>query len=233
MEDFELVGPNGTDVNNEFLKQYRDALKNQYDASLSSLRQQYRNNQASIMSAANERGMMYSNFPQRSKIQAETDYLTNASKLHSTYQTGLDKLRNNAVNAYNQIKAYEEAIKDLEEKAAGGSGSGSSSGTSGASGTNGNVTDNTTGNTGALDPSMAGYTPMNSGTKKSTQSSNGFWDVTKDAYGVGANQTWQDRAGAAVGRALGGVVSSQMPWLGPIGNVALEYLGGAIGGRGL
>ena len=231
MEDFELVGPNGTDVNNEFLKQYRDALKNQYDASLSSLRQQKRNNDASIMSAANERGMMYSNFPQRSKIQAETDYLTNASKLRSTYQTGLDKLRNNATNAYNQIKAYEEAIKDLEEKAVGGSSK--SGGTSGTSGDNSNVTDNTTGNTGALDPSMAGYTPMNSGTNKSTQSGNGFWDVTRDAYGVGANQSWQDRAGAAVGRALGGVVSSQMPWLGPIGNMALDYLGGAIGGRGL
>lgn len=231
MEDFELVGPNGTDVNNEFLKQYRDALKNQYDASLSSLRQQHRNNQASIMSAANERGMMYSNFPQRSKIQAETDYLSNVGKLHNTYQTGLDKLRNNATNAYNQIKAYEEAIKDLEEKAAGGSNK--SGGTSGTSDDNSNVKDNTTGGTGALDPSMAGYTPMNSGTKKPAQSGNGFWDVTKDAYGVGANQSWQDRAGAAVGRALGNVVASQMPWLGPIGNMALDYLGGAIGGRGL
>ena len=127
MEDFELVGPNGTDVNNEFLKQYRDALRNQYDASVSSLKQQNRNNQASIMSAANEKGMMYSNFPQRSKIQAETDYLKNMSKLHSTYQTGLDKLRSNAVNTYNQIKAYEEAIADLDEL---------SGGTGGTPGTN-------------------------------------------------------------------------------------------------
>lgn len=150
MEDFELVGPNGTDVNNEFLKQYRDALKNQYDASLSSLRQQHRNNQASIMSAANERGMMYSNFPQRSKIQAETDYLTNTSKLRSTYQTGLDKLRNNATNAYNQIKAYEEAIKDLEEKAAGGGSNSGSGGTTGTTGTNGNNTSGTNNTTNLL-----------------------------------------------------------------------------------
>lgn len=143
MEDFELVGPNGTDVNNEFLKQYRDALKNQYDASLSSLKQQNRNNQASIMSAANERGMMYSNFPQRSKIQAETDYLSNASKLHSTYQTGLDKLRNNATNAYNQIKAYEEAISDLNS-ASGGSGSGGAGGGSPSTTTTGKNPGNTT-----------------------------------------------------------------------------------------
>ena len=139
MEDFELIGPNGTDVNNEFLKAYRDSLKNQYDASISSLRQQRRNNDAAIMSAANERGMMYSNFPQRSKIQSETEYLNNLAKLNSTYQTGLNSLRNNAVNAYNQIKAYEEAISDLQSSTSGGGGSGSG-GNSGTNGTNSNNT---------------------------------------------------------------------------------------------
>lgn len=143
MEDFELIGPNGTDVNNEFLKAYRDSLKNQYDASISSLRQQRRNNDAAIMSAANERGMMYSNFPQRSKIQSETEYLNNLAKLNSTYQTGLNSLRNNAVNAYNQIKAYEEAISDLQSSTSGGGGSGSG-GTSGTGGTNGTDTTGTT-----------------------------------------------------------------------------------------
>lgn len=230
MEDFELVGPNGTDVNNEFLKQYRDALKNQYDASLSSLRQQYRNNQASIMSAANERGMMYSNFPQRSKIQSETDYLTNASKLRSTYQTGLDKLRNNAANTYNQIKAYEEVIKDLEEKAASGGSSGSKSGDTTTTTGNNTIKMNLGGNS---DIDTSNFISGDSGTNKSAQSGNGFWDVTRDAYGIGANQSWQNRVGAAAGRALGNVVASQMPWLGPISNMALDYLGGAIGGRGL
>lgn len=124
MEDFELVGPNGTDVNNEFLKAYRDALRNQYDANVSSYMQQKRNADAQIMSSANEGGMMYSNFPQRSKIQSESRYLQGLSKLRSTYQTGLDKLRNNAVDTYNQIKAYEEAISDIN-KSSGGSGGGS------------------------------------------------------------------------------------------------------------
>ena len=122
MEDFELVGPNGTDINNEFLKQYRDSLKNQFDANVSSLKQQKRNSDASIMSNANRAGLMYSNFPQRSKIQTEADYLTDYSKLRKTYQTGLDSLRNNAVDAYNKIKAYEEAISDLNAKASGTTG---------------------------------------------------------------------------------------------------------------
>lgn len=122
MEDFELVGPNGTDINNEFLKQYRDSLKNQFDANVSSLKQQKRNSDASIMSNANRAGLMYSNFPQRSKIQTEADYLTDYSKLRKTYQTGLDSLRNNAVDTYNKIKAYEEAISDLNAKASGTTG---------------------------------------------------------------------------------------------------------------
>lgn len=117
MEDFELVGPNGTDINNEFLKQYRDALRDQYYANVSSLKQEKRNADASIMSAANERGMMYSNFPQRAKIQNEANYLKNAADLHTTYQTGLDKLRSNAVGTYNQIKDLEDKIADLNEYA--------------------------------------------------------------------------------------------------------------------
>lgn len=150
MEDFKLVGPNGTDVNEEFLKAYRDSLKNQYDASVSSLVQQKRNNDASIMSSANEAGMMYSNFPQRSKIQSEAQYLTNLSKLHSTYQTGLDKLRNNAVDVYNQIKSYEEAIADLN-----GASGGSGGGTGGSNGTGGGGTGGT-GGTGGGDNGTTG-----------------------------------------------------------------------------
>lgn len=157
MEDFELIAPNGTDINNEFLKAYRDSLKNQYDANISSLNQHRRNNDTSIMSAANERGMMYSNFPQRSKIQSETEYLNNLSKLNSTYQTGLNSLRNNAVNAYNQIKAYEEAISDLQSSASGGGGSGTT-GTTGTTGTNGTNGTTTTDNKGSLSDTPNGVT---------------------------------------------------------------------------
>lgn len=117
MNDFELIAPNGTDINNEFLKQYRDALRSQYDANVSSLRQEKRNADAAIMSGANRAGLMYSNFPQRAKIQNETNYLKNMSNLHTTYQTGLDKLRGNAVDTYNKIKDLEDAIADLNETA--------------------------------------------------------------------------------------------------------------------
>lgn len=117
MNDFELIAPNGTDIDNEFLKQYRDALRNQYDANVSSLMQEKRNADASIMSSANRAGLMYSNFPQRAKIQNEANYLKNMSNLHTTYQTGLDKLRGNAVDTYNKIKDLEDAIADLNETA--------------------------------------------------------------------------------------------------------------------
>lgn len=117
MNDFELIAPNGTDINNEFLKQYRDALRSQYDANVSSLRQEKRNADAAIMSGANRAGLMYSNFPQRAKIQNEANYLKNMSNLHTTYQTGLDKLRGNAVDTYNKIKDLEDAIADLNETA--------------------------------------------------------------------------------------------------------------------
>lgn len=214
MEDFELVGPNGTDVNNEFLKQYRDALKNQYDASLSSLNQQYRNNQASIMSAANEKGMMYSNFPQRSKIQTETDYLNNASKLHSTYQTGLDKLRNNAVNAYNQIKAYEEAISDLNEKiASGGSGSSSSS-SSGSGGSGDTITMNLGGNS---DIDTSKFTSGDDSANKKN-----FW---KDTIGYGDNIV-----GGLVGSAIGGMAGSLVsPVYGPLSGLLGQAAGSLWG----
>lgn len=222
MEDFELVGPNGTDVNNEFLKQYRDALKNQYDASLSSLKQQYRNNQASIMSAANEKGMMYSNFPQRSKIQAESDYLSNVGKLHSTYQTGLDKLRNNAVNAYNQIKAYEEAISDLNEKAAGGSSSSSSSSGSGSGG-DGNTT--TTTDKDPIKMNLGGNSNIDTSKFTSGESNSSNKNFLKDTIGYGDNIV-----GGLVGSAIGGMAGSLIaPVYGPLSGLLGQGIGSLWG----
>lgn len=197
MEDFKLVGPNGTDVNEEFLKAYRDSLKNQYDASVSSLVQQKRNNDASIMSSANEAGMMYSNFPQRSKIQSEAQYLTNLSKLRSTYQTGLDKLRNNAVDVYNQIKSYEEAIADLNG-ARGGSGGGSGGGTGGGDGTGGTGggDDGTTGDNGNIAGGEIPTITYNDGNKNSGYSdagwSNSDWDKKVAEQNPNARYKYKD-----------------------------------------
>jgi len=114
MDDFELVGPTGVNIN-DFLKNYRDTLTNQYGSNVSALNQSKRNTEAQIMSNFNRRGTMYSNLPQREKIKNETNYLNNLADLHTTYQTGLDKLRNNAVDTYNNIKDLEDKIKDLQD----------------------------------------------------------------------------------------------------------------------
>lgn len=114
MDDFELVGPTGVNLN-DFLKNYRDTLTNQYGSNVSALNQSKRNTEAQIMSNFNRRGTMYSNLPQREKIKNETNYLNNLADLRTTYQTGLDKLRNNAVDTYNNIKDLEDQIKDLQD----------------------------------------------------------------------------------------------------------------------
>lgn len=96
---------------NDFFKNYRETLEPDYGKKLSDLRQQRRNDLASIMSTANARGMMYSNFPERSKMQYETNtYLPKVENTFRTYQTGLDKLRSDALGTYNNIKDMGEQI---------------------------------------------------------------------------------------------------------------------------
>lgn len=111
LEDFrDLQGSNV----NDFIKSYRDALKQDYDTEMSRLQQQRRNDYGSIMSQANKRGMMYSNFPERSKMQYEADtYLPNVQKAYTTYQTGLDKLRSDALGSYNAIKPSKTKLQTL------------------------------------------------------------------------------------------------------------------------
>lgn len=97
-----------------FYQNYRDSLDRQYQSAVQNLDQQRKNNFASIMSGANKVGMMYSNFPERSKIQYDTStYTPNTTKLYNTYQTGLDKLRSNVLNYQNSIKDIQDAIATL------------------------------------------------------------------------------------------------------------------------
>ena len=99
---------------NQFVKNYREALGRQYQTSLQGLNQQRLNDQRSIMSNANARGMMFSNFPARDKIiYDQQNYLPNMVKLNQSYQTGLDKLRANIVNYQNSIKDIQDAIAEL------------------------------------------------------------------------------------------------------------------------
>lgn len=96
----------------DFYRNYRENLSRQNEVGKQNLWQQRRNAQASIMSGANKAGMLYSNFPERSKIQYDAQtYDPAVIKMQTSYQTGLDTLRNN-------ILKYQNSIKDLQENIA-------------------------------------------------------------------------------------------------------------------
>ena len=98
----------------DFITNYRNSLKEQYDAGVKSLDQQRANSQTSIMSNANRAGLLYSNLPERDKIKYDTNtYLPGLVNLRTTYQTGLDKLRTNALSVANNIKSINAAIANL------------------------------------------------------------------------------------------------------------------------
>lgn len=98
----------------DFYQNYRDSLDRQYQSALQSLEQQRKNAQSSIMSGANKAGMLYSNFPERSKIQYDQQtYQPAQIKLQSTYQTGLDTLRNNILKYQNSIREIQDSIAHL------------------------------------------------------------------------------------------------------------------------
>ena len=98
----------------DFYQKYRDSLDRQYQSGLQSLEQQRKNAQTSIMGGANKMGMMYSNFPTRSKIQYDQNtYQPAQIKLQSSYSTGLDTLRNNILKYQNSIAEIQDSIAHL------------------------------------------------------------------------------------------------------------------------
>ena len=97
-----------------FYQNYRDSLDRQYQANLQSLAQQRKNAQTAIMSGANKAGMLYSNFPMRSKVQYDQNtYQPAQIKLQNTYQTGLDQLRSNILKYQNSIAEIQDSIAHL------------------------------------------------------------------------------------------------------------------------
>lgn len=103
-----------TDEIKSFYQNYRDSLDRQYQSAIQSLDQQRRNAQASIMSGANKAGMMYSNFPARSKIQFDqSSYTPSLNKLNTNYRTGLDTLRQNILKYQNNIAEIQDSINHL------------------------------------------------------------------------------------------------------------------------
>jgi len=97
-----------------FYQNYRDSLDRQYQSAMQALDQQRKNAQTTIMSGANKAGMMYSNFPARSKIQYDQNtYQPSMIKLNTSYRTGLDTLRNNILKYQNSIAEIKDSIAHL------------------------------------------------------------------------------------------------------------------------
>lgn len=97
-----------------FYQNYRDSLDRQYQSAMQALDQQRKNAQTTIMSGANKIGMMYSNFPARSKIQYDQGtYQPSMIKLNTSYRTGLDTLRNNILKYQNSIAEIKDSIAHL------------------------------------------------------------------------------------------------------------------------
>ncbi len=102
------------DTIDPFINAYRDSLDRQRDLANQNLANNRRNQFTNIMAGANKAGMLYSNFPERAKIQYDIGtYIPSVTRVQQTYQTGLDKLRSNTVNLANQLKTINEAIADL------------------------------------------------------------------------------------------------------------------------
>lgn len=98
----------------DFYKNYRESLSRQNEVAKQNLDQQRKNAQQSIMSGANKAGMLYSNFPQRSKIQYDqNNYQPEQVKLYNSYSTGLNSLQQNILKFQNSIKEIQDSIAHL------------------------------------------------------------------------------------------------------------------------
>lgn len=102
---------NPLDAENEFIKNYRESLKAAYDAGVEQLNNQRNLDRGAIMGQANKAGILFSNIPQRMQTQYDTQtYMPALTNLRNSYQTGLDSIRSNALNALNQMRYYQEMI---------------------------------------------------------------------------------------------------------------------------
>ena len=112
----ELNNLDGTANTDDFIASYRQALQDQYDTAVANAENQKKLDETSIMSNANVKGSLYSNFPQRDKIKYQTNsYLPSLTNARNTYQSGIDALRSKAVDLANNITTIEQAIQDLND----------------------------------------------------------------------------------------------------------------------
>lgn len=138
----------------DFMSNYRTALEEQRTADLNALDNQRNLAYTGIMTGANRRGLLHSNFPTRDKLRYDVETYEPAKvKVQQTYQTGLDTLYNNAAKYLNQIKSYREKTSDLNDYSnalsTGGTGGYYTTGGTGGTGGNGGNGGNNTVSTGA------------------------------------------------------------------------------------
>lgn len=111
MENYSPIDFNPLAQDNEFIQNLRTALTESYEAGMANLDNQRQLDQSAIMNKANKAGVMFSNIPQRMKIQYDTNtYMPTQVKLRNSYQTGLQSLRENAINMANQVNYYQQMI---------------------------------------------------------------------------------------------------------------------------
>lgn len=171
----------------DFYQNYRESLSKQYESGLQNLDQQRRNAQASIMSGANKAGMMYSNFPERSKLQFDTEsYIPSQVKLKNTYQTGLDTLRSNILKHQNNITDIQEAISSLNASYGGGGGTGGGTGgtggSGGASGDGGSGGDGSDGSDGSNEKTEKTLQPIVDLTVENEKKETAFYPITPTTW---------------------------------------------------
>lgn len=101
---------------NQFVENLRQSLQGSYDAAQQNIENQKTLDEQTIMSQANKRGTLFSNFPEREKIKYQTNtYLPNSTNAYTTYSTGIQNLQNNTVDLVNQIKSVQDAIAELNK----------------------------------------------------------------------------------------------------------------------
>lgn len=111
MENYNPTDFNPLAADNEFVQNLRTALDESYQAGLANLENQRSQGHRQIMQSANKAGVLFSNIPQAMKIQYDTDtYMPAQVKLRNSYQTGLQALRENSLNAINQVAYYQQMI---------------------------------------------------------------------------------------------------------------------------
>lgn len=118
---------NPLQADNEFIQNYRKSLQESYDAGVKALENQRQLDHSAIVNQANKAGVLFSNIPQRMRTQYDTQtYMPNYTGLQSSYQSGLDTLRNNGINAANQVAYYKQMIDHYATMPTSSSSSGSS-----------------------------------------------------------------------------------------------------------